>query len=34
VSARYGDDSVSVTARLPAPRRIISVTASELAVYG
>jgi hypothetical protein len=32
--ADYWDDSVSVTARLPAPRRIISVAASELSVYG
>ncbi|HEY3981735.1 MAG TPA: hypothetical protein VGM79_31070 [Streptosporangiaceae bacterium] len=30
----YWDDAVSVTARLPAPRRIISVAASELSVYG
>jgi hypothetical protein len=30
----YWDDEVSVTARLPAPRRIISVAASELSVYG
>jgi hypothetical protein len=32
--ADYWDDSVSVTAYLPAPRRIISVAASELSVYG
>ena len=32
--ADYWDDSVSVTSHLPAPRRIISVAASELSVYG
>jgi hypothetical protein len=32
--ADYWDDSVSATAYLPAPRRIISVAASELSVYG
>jgi hypothetical protein len=30
----YWDDSVAVTAYLPAPRRVISVSASELSVYG
>jgi hypothetical protein len=34
VMSDYWDDSVAVTAYLPAPRRVISVSASELSVYG